>query len=260
MKNSLDVYKASGKTNLLLFDPEVLTLVTDEASPLYDERVHLPLDEAMVLNIMALGVLQPITVRKNPETGQTEVVVGRQRVKSAREANKRLAAQGQPPIRVPATVQRADAVTLAGHVVSENEIRQADTPLGRARKMAALLGRGRTEADLALLFGCSGATVKSTLALLDCSAAVRNAVEAGKINVGQAQKLAKLDVQAQREKLIELVAAGEGSKGHAKARAQQAVMGGAPRMRTRAEIKARIADEKTPADARAALTWVLGDA
>lgn len=80
-KKSKDVYGAEGQSNLLNFDPAKLTLVTDENSPLYDARVHLPVDEALARNINYQGVLEPIAVSKNPETGETEVVVGRQRVK-----------------------------------------------------------------------------------------------------------------------------------------------------------------------------------
>lgn len=47
-KNSIDVYGASGKTNVLNFEPENLHLVTDKTHPLYDERVHLPIEEGMV--------------------------------------------------------------------------------------------------------------------------------------------------------------------------------------------------------------------
>ncbi|HBW1648068.1 TPA: hypothetical protein N3460_005426 [Klebsiella pneumoniae] len=43
-KNSIDVYGASGKTNVLNFEPENLHLVTDKTHPLYDERVHLPIE------------------------------------------------------------------------------------------------------------------------------------------------------------------------------------------------------------------------
>ncbi|MGH4660408.1 hypothetical protein ACRFEA_17750, partial [Klebsiella pneumoniae] len=39
-KNSIDVYGASGKTNVLNFEPENLHLVTDKTHPLYDEWVH----------------------------------------------------------------------------------------------------------------------------------------------------------------------------------------------------------------------------
>lgn len=54
-KNSIDAYGASGKSNVLFFEPESLHLVTDTTHPLYDERVHLPLNEAVILNIMELG-------------------------------------------------------------------------------------------------------------------------------------------------------------------------------------------------------------
>ncbi|WP_242609785.1 ParB N-terminal domain-containing protein [Achromobacter xylosoxidans] len=86
-KKSKDVYGAEGQSNLLNFDPAKLTLVTDENSPLYDARVHLAVDEALARNIDYQGVLEPIAVSKNPETGETEVVFGRQRVKAARLAN-----------------------------------------------------------------------------------------------------------------------------------------------------------------------------
>ena len=41
-KDSKVVYGASGKTNVLTFEPENLHLVTDKTHPLYDERIHLP--------------------------------------------------------------------------------------------------------------------------------------------------------------------------------------------------------------------------
>ncbi len=56
-KDSKLVYGASGKTNVLMFEPEKLHLVTDKNHLLYDERINLPIDEGMVLNIKELGVL-----------------------------------------------------------------------------------------------------------------------------------------------------------------------------------------------------------
>src|SRR5512143_1919662 len=103
-KSSRDSLNAKGKRDAYMFDPEDLVLVTDEKSPLYDERVHLPVNEALVMNMLFApdgvpqGVLEPITAVRNPETGKVEVVVGRQRVKAAREANKRLKKRGEEPI------------------------------------------------------------------------------------------------------------------------------------------------------------------
>jgi ParB family chromosome partitioning protein len=258
-KNSIDAYGAAGKTNLLFFDPAALTLVTDETSPLYDERVHLPVDEDLARNIDYQGVLEPVLIQKNTETGAVEVVVGRQRVKAARLANEWRASRGVAPIQVPAVVhkgQRRDALDV---IVSENEVRQADSPLGRAEKMRRLMAIGRGESEIAIVFGCKAATVRSTMSLLECCAEVQRAVESGKVNVTHAKQLAVLSPAEQRTKVKELIAAGGDTTGHAKARAQRAVIdAGKPRMRTRKEIKAEI-ERAGPLSMRAqALEWVLG--
>lgn len=257
-KNSIDAYGASGKTNQLLFNPDQLVLVVDKESPLYDERVHLPVNESLVLNIMHQGVIQPIVICKNPETGAVEVAAGRQRVKAAREANRRLTAKGCEPVQVPAVVRRAARpVDLAGVMVSENEIREADTPMGRAEKMRRLINFGKGEDELSVLFGCSTATVRATLALLDCTQAVRSAVESGEINVSHARALAKLEPEAQREKVRELSAVAKSTSGHQRARQQREIVGGpVSRMRTRREIEAAIAEASGVK--LATLKWVLG--
>lgn len=264
-KNSIEAYGAQGKSNVLFFDPEDLHLVTEPGHPLYDERVHLPIHEPTVLNMMHHGVLQAITINKNPETGRVEVVTGRQRVKNAREANKRLRAQGCEPIMVPAIPRRAEGSDLAGVMVSENALRTDETPIGRAKKMQHLRNLGKDDAALSILFGCSIPTVRSTLALLDLSAPVRSALEAGKITATHAAKLVNLEPSEQKARLAEIVKAGEGLNGHAKAREQRkAASNGAeaPKMRSRKEISALIASKNYPEHNEngyeAALLWVLG--
>lgn len=122
-----------------------------------------------MLNIMDQGVLEPIIVWKDPETGLSCVVDGRQRVRHTLEANKRLSKEGKEPLLVPAVAKRGSAVRMAQAMVSANEIRQADTPLGRAKKMADALDRGHDEDDLSLMFGVSVQTVRATLSLLDAT-------------------------------------------------------------------------------------------
>lgn len=68
-KNSIDAYGASGKTNVLMFEPENLHIVTDKAHPLYDERIYLPLSEAMVLNIIDQGFLSRLLSGKTRKRG-----------------------------------------------------------------------------------------------------------------------------------------------------------------------------------------------
>ncbi|QKJ87464.1 hypothetical protein PMPD1_2522 [Paramixta manurensis] len=257
-KNSIDAYGASGKTNVLNFEPGALHLINDPSHLLYDERIYLPLNEATILNIMELGVLEPIIVWKDPETGLSCVVDGRQRVRHALEANKRLAKEGKELLLVPGVVKRGSAVRMSQFMVSANEIRQADTPLGRAKKMAALLERGHDESDLALLFGCGIKTVLATLALLNCTQVVQDAVEANKITVTQARRLANLKPDVQREKVQELVAVADGTSGHTRAKQQREVMGDAkPRLKSRREITKAL--DSATGDYAAALRWVLGD-
>ncbi|HGK4761900.1 hypothetical protein WNJ37_18890 [Klebsiella pneumoniae] len=258
-KDSKLVYGASGKTNVLTFEPENLHLVTDKTHPLYDERIHLPISEAMVLNIMDQGVLEPIIVWKDPETGLSCVVDGRQRVRHTLEANKRLLKEGKEPLLVPAVAKRGSAVRMAQAMVSANEIRQADTPLGRAKKMADALERGHDEDDIAVLFGCSVQTVRATLSLLDATQAVREAVEAGTVTVTQARQLASLKPEEQREKVSEIEAATAGTTGHEKARRQRQILGDAkPRLKTRKEITKAL--KSAEGEYANALRWVLGEA
>lgn len=256
-KNSIDAYGASGKTNVLFFDPDALVLVTDESSPLYDERVHLPEDEGMARNIDYQGVLENVSISKNPETGDVEVVFGRQRVKNARLANKWRRARGEPIRMLPGVVFQGKRKDALDAIVSENEVRTSETPLGRAEKMRRHLALGRGEDQLAVIYNCSIATVRDTLALLDSPEAVQTAVDAGQITLTHAKALAKLKPAEQREKVAQLVEAGKEAKPHERSRKQAEIMGARPRLKSRKEIEARMA--QTNGDYAAALHWVLGD-
>lgn len=257
-KNSVDAYGAQGKTNVLNFAPENLYMETDPAHPLYDERVHLPLEEWMVQNIMHQGVIEPIVIWKDKETGKVYVVDGRQRVKHAREANRRLAESGKSQLLVPAVVRIGSVHRAKEAAISANEIHIPDTPLGRAKKMASMLELSYDESDLALFFGCSTQTVTATLALLECTQAVQDAVESGQIKTVHARQLSQLPPEEQREKVQELVQVAADTKGHVRARKQREVLGESrPKMKTRRAIEKRLAtSDGYYADA---LRWVLGE-
>lgn len=262
-KNSIDAYGAAGKSNVLFFDPDTLTLITDPAHPLFDRRALLPYDEAMVRNIRHRGVLETILVHKDPETGEVVVVDGRRRVIAAREANRRLRDEGLAPIMVPALPKRGKQAELAGMMVATNEHREHDSPINRAEKMQRLRDLGYDDEQIAAEFRVEPQTVAASLRLLDCTAAVRDALEADQITVSHALKLAKLPPEQQREKLKAVIAAAEGKEGHARARAQKAALTGdaAPRMRTRKQITAEL--ENATGERAEALRWVLnldGDA
>ena len=70
-KSSKAAHGAAGKSNLLLFDPDELHLITDKAHKLYDPRVEDPVDETLVASILFKGVVESIIVWKDPELGKT---------------------------------------------------------------------------------------------------------------------------------------------------------------------------------------------
>lgn len=215
-QKSRDSLQNKGKRDAFTFDPEDLVLVEDEKHPLYDERVHLPVNEGLVLNMMhdpdgsgvPQGCLQAIKGVRDTETGKVLVSVGRQRVKAAREANKRLKKAGLEPFWISVLMDSASKMTPArsmGMIISENEGHQYDSPLGRAKKMQRYIDIGRDEAELATLFHMSAASVKNHLSLLEAPADVRKAVEAGKISTSDAYRLAKLEPAEAKEKVAELI-------------------------------------------------------
>lgn len=70
-------------------------------------RVLAPIDESDVLSVMEDGVIEPIVVRKRKD-GRAEVIDGRQRVRWARIANERFAAQGAEPMLINCINQAKD--------------------------------------------------------------------------------------------------------------------------------------------------------
>ena len=266
-KNSKDVYGAVGRTNLLMFDPDHLVIVEDQNAPLFDRRALEPADEKLVRNIMHHGVIQPVAIRKNPETGVVEVVAGRRRVRAAREANLRLLEQGLEPLHVPATVTRGDDGYLTSVMVSENEIRKEDSPMNRAEKMQRLVNLGKSEREIGLLFGVGIQTVKNTLSLLECCAAVRTAVNNGSIGVAMATDLSKMKPEEQRETLEKMLSAASTEvRPHKRARKMHEAAGKkqrpTPKMLQayRQEIKEKSCDAEFTSIAVAILDFVLGGA
>lgn len=183
---------AGQRVDVFRVDPDSVKIIEDPAHPLYDERIHLPLEESRVQSVIEFGVREPVLVRKGPD-GSAEVVAGRQRVRWAREANQRLLAEGKEPLTIPILPQRAEDVVLFAVSIIENEMRTQDSPLCRARKMAAAQDRGFDVESVAKLFGVKASAVKAHLAMLEAPKPVQRAVEAGKLSVSAAVKAAKLD-------------------------------------------------------------------
>lgn len=271
-QNAAQMYGAQGRKDLLMLAPESITLITDPEHPLYDERVNLPIDESMVLNIMANGVIEAVGVHRLETKEGTIVacVYGRQRVKNAVEANKRLAKEGKETVLVPCKIERGDDSTLFGLIISENAIRRGDTPLVNARKVQKYLAMGRNIGDAAIQFGCSEQTIRNYLALLETDKAVQKAVEHGKIGAAVAFDIAaKIPREEQAEKVKELIESGATKGAAAKEAVRQQAKGAKPerkakkRLRREPEIREgmsalRKADTHDARLALGVLQWVKG--
>jgi ParB-like chromosome segregation protein Spo0J len=74
--------------------------------------------------------------------------------------------------------------------------------------MQRYMGYGKTEEQVAVIFGVSRTTIRQRLALLDAAPEVKRAVESGKLSTVAAAKLTKLPREKQVEELPELLESG----------------------------------------------------
>ena len=189
-------------------DPEPDGSTAGAEHPLWDARAFEPLDEAMILNVMAFGILEPVLVRKNGST--VEVIDGRHRVRWAREANVRLAKQGAALITVPVMVRKDTDAGHMGVMVSANEIRKEDSFRGRqwGAKLALKLSKlGWGTKEIAVAYGVSEQAVSLWLKFWDLSPAIQAEVEAGVLAPSSAVQLAGLSHGEQVAALQEAQAA-----------------------------------------------------
>lgn len=210
------------RESLFRVDPETLTIIgldTDDGPDhqLWDERIKLDLDESMVLNIMALGVREPVVVvvQGKGDNRVAAVVDGRQRVRHAREANKRLVKRGEPALQVPVIAEKGmseQEQTLLS--ASLNEIRQDDPVMIKAAKAARMKARGSSFQEIALAFGVTDQTVGLWVNINSLTDTVKKAISDGRITPTAAGQLAGLKPEEQKTALAELLeeAAASGEK------------------------------------------------
>jgi ParB family chromosome partitioning protein len=271
MADEKKAWNAESAGKVLYFDPENLKIVKDEKSALYDERINLALDENHIANVMAVGILEPILVRKAGEDKEglpiVEVVDGRQRVRWAIEANKRLKKDGKELIRVPGVPRRGDDAELFGVMISTNEVRRMDDAITRAKKVKRYMEMGRTEEEAATAFGKSAATIKNLLTLLEGTPAVQRAVSEGKISIQVGKRLAVLPKEEQSAALEDQLKTGGGAAGLERAEKRRGKRGKVRgrKVKTRQQMKEMrdlLAKKKTSEPAlvgAAVLAWALGD-
>jgi ParB family chromosome partitioning protein len=263
-KSALD----APRTNAFLLDPDKVIVVTDPQHPLYDERGNWVLKETMVASIMKHGVIKAILVRKNGP--DVEVIDGRRRVLHAREANRRLMANGENPIKIQAFLRRGDEDDLSGTAMAAN-MHEQDTVMNKARKAQKALDRGRSAEEIAGDLDVTVECLKNQwLPLLDLAAPLKKAIEDGKAAPSALAPLAKLSHDVQKVEFEKLMTAGGGTvvgvSGEAVRaprvtgrRAAAAARGQEPAPTKRLVRKVAVAIGEIDAEWGTLIAWVLGD-
>ena len=201
------------RLNAFAEDPDTLVVIgidTDDGPEhaLHDPRIHLPLVEETVLNLMSIGVREPVIVRKNGDV--PEVTDGRRRVLHAREANRRLRKLGETELLVPVMLAKGDDDLMLEIGISLNEHRVNDGVMAKVDKAVRMLARnGEDLAKTAVAFGVTTQTIRSWVKIAGVSAKVRKAIDAGTISATAAAKLAALSRAEQDEELVKLTANGK---------------------------------------------------
>jgi ParB family chromosome partitioning protein len=208
--------------------------------PQYDPRIHLPLVEATVLDMMENGVSNPIEV--NPVEGVGQVIIaGRRRKMHAAEAERRLQKttwtdslgvthkpNPEAVVWIPARAVTGSDKYLFSRMMKENNLREEEGAVAQARKVGIMQDKfGATDDEVLASTGWSIGTLRNRRKLLKLPAKLLRDVEAGKITWLQALKVSQLPEDQQDDAVEETADANE-EGGHSGARrARQAAAGGA---------------------------------
>lgn len=215
-----DQYLARACGNTLWFLPGDIRLVTDKRHPLYDERVHEPVDREMVDSIKQFGVLQPpIVTRQIDDDGKPYMacVVGRQRFGNAIVAAEELKAEGKLiPGKRPGHIEcilRTDFTPeeLREVVIHENAKRREEALKTKIGKAIRLLESYKVEADaseekfveatalrrIAGHFGVTAAVVKRWTEVPKLAPAARKAILSGAVALGLVDDLKDMSADNQ---------------------------------------------------------------
>lgn len=194
-KSPADRLKDAGMTasrqSITRMDPEDIELVEDLKHPLYDPRVHLPVDHdpKLYTSILKYGVRDPIRVREDGKRDGKLVIQaasGRQRTKILRHINKhRLDTNGKPmdasafkPRTIPVVFEYGSDADMVMLDLDANNGGIPETPYTRAFKIKKALDLGRTTEEVAAVLGWSTPSyVEKHLAILNMVEDVQKAFD-----------------------------------------------------------------------------------
>ena len=207
-------FGSEGRKDLHLYDPNKLLIVTDPANVLCQEiRNKTPTPKWLVNSILRNGVTTPIKCRRGAKVDgeyQMEIVVGRQRVKAAREANKILVKQGKDPVTIKVESVVGDDAYMLFLMQSENSERVEMSALEKAETAAMAINRGTPEQKVITdSFRGIRADYDRHMALLNCHADVIAAVEDGRVSIKAIDTFTALSREKQQAVLTKMEADGK---------------------------------------------------
>lgn len=151
----------------------------------------------LAASIRTSGVIQPVVVRSRGD-GSYELIAGERRWRAARQAGL---------TRIPAIVREAEDATALEIALVENLQREDLGPLDRALGYQAYIERfGVTTEQLAQRLGESRANIANYLRLLRLPQEIREMIQAGQLEMGQARAVAGID-DPQRQLAVARLAA-----------------------------------------------------
>ena len=230
--------------------------------PLYDHRAFLPVSEPLVRNMchsgFAFGAVEATRIN-----GKYVVVDGRQRVKAAREASRRMVERGLPEMNVRVMVERGDKEDLFEIMVAANHFKQEVDPLSRAELIARYMSVfGKSIKEAALAFGLSTESIRQALKLLDLIEAVKDAIRSGTLSANKALGFAEMS-EAEQEQALNEALEGDESAEEIKAKAKRKKGKDASARPGVREIREALENgcrgKALSAHAQHALRWVLGE-
>jgi ParB family transcriptional regulator, chromosome partitioning protein len=151
----------------------------------------------LAASIRAVGVLQPIVVRKRP--GGYQLVMGERRVRAARLAGLD---------RIPAVVRHADDDGMLRDALIENLQREDLNPIEEAEAFRALIKQaGLTHDEIAERIGRSRPAITNALRLLDLVPTVRERLRSGSLSAAHGRAVAVLAGAEAQERIARRIVA-----------------------------------------------------
>jgi ParB family chromosome partitioning protein len=153
---------------------------------------------ALATSIRAVGLLQPVLVRRlDSESESYELIAGERRWRAARRAGLQT---------IPSLVQTADDVATLEKALVENLHREDLNALEEAAAYQQLIDEfGLTHEQVATRVGKGRATVTNTLRLLQLPAGAQRALADGSISAGHARALLGTPDRTLQEQLVERI-------------------------------------------------------